>query len=218
MESAMEDLKLHIYSRTETGKGAAKRLRREGNIPGVYYYHGRESIPIYVSRQDFVKLVHHGNITVVDAILDDKEPMQCIIRDTQIDPTLRLLAHIDFMGVKTGEKITVTVPLQLKGQPVGVRSSGGILNHILREIELYCLPKDIPEFIEIDVENLEIGDSIDVSQISAGEYEILTEPERVIAAVTAPRMEEEEEEGEEEEALEPEVIGKESEEEEEEEE
>ncbi len=211
----MDDFKLHIYSRTETGKGAAKRLRRKGNIPGVYYYHGRESRPIYVSRQDFIKLVHQGNITVVDAILDDKDPLQCIIRDTQIDPTSRFLAHIDFMEVKTGEKISVTVPVHLKGQPVGVRSNGGILNHILREIELYCLPKDIPEFIQVDVEELEIGDSIDVSQISAGEYEILTEPERVIAAVTAPRMEEEEEEGEEE-ALEPEIVGKESEEEEEE--
>jgi len=207
----MLEIALNIKTRKETGKQNTKKLKREGNIPGVYYFHGKENIPFIVDKKQVQSLAGHesGLITVN---LDGKQEKKCIIREIQYDPIKAEPIHIDLMGILLTEKVTVTVPIHLIGTPVGVKTSGGILQHITREVEIQCLPGDIPQNIEVEVTNLNIGDSTHLSDISIEKIEILGEPENVIATVGAPRIIEEvvpeEEEIEEEVAPEPEVISK----------
>ena len=142
--------------------------------------------------------------------MDGKQEKKCVIREIQFDPLNAKPIHIDLMGILLTEKVTVSVPIHLNGTPVGVKNAGGILQHVVREIEILCLPTDIPPHIEVDVTDLDIGDSIHLSDISMDKIELTGEQEMVIATVSAPRIVEEEvvEEEEEEVSAEPEVISK----------
>ncbi len=212
----MAELHLNINTRDEKGSNAVRKLRREDKIPGIFYHHGTENIPFYVDRKELHNVWGHES-SLLDVTFDGKDNKKCIIRDIQFDPIKGRPIHIDLLGIKMTEKITVSVPIELVGTSTGVKNSGGILQQILREIQLECLPSDIPENIEIDVSDLDIGDNLQVSDLVAEKVEILDDPDSIVATVTAPRLvvEEEEEEGlEEEEAAEPEVVSQRSEEEE----
>ena len=209
----MSELKLSLDTRTTMGKGFAKKLRREAKIPGIYYFHGEEAIPFSVDRKAVQILMGHES-ALVDITFDGKLNKKCVIRDLQFDPLTNKPIHIDLMGIRMTEKLSVTVPVHLIGTPEGVKTGGGVLQHQTREIEIQCLPSDIPEFIEIDISNLEIGDGAFVSDITIENVEILSDNELVIANVIAPRLVEEEvsEEVEGEDGAEPEIVGKEDEE------
>ena len=178
---------VNVQKRTESGKKIAKRLRREGKIPGVFYFHGEES---------------------TNLIVDSKELLG-VISDVNSQPV-----HIDFMGIKQGEKIHIIIPLHIEGTPKGVKDGGGILQQSTREVEIECLPRDIPEHLSVDVSSLDVGESIHIRDLSFEKITILSEPERSIATVIAPKVVKEEAvEGEElaeveGEQVEPEVIGK----------
>ncbi|MBN2412305.1 50S ribosomal protein L25 [candidate division KSB1 bacterium] len=186
----MLEIALDIKTRKEKGKQYTKKLIREGKIPGVYYFRGKENIPFIVEQKQVQSLAGHesGLITVN---VDGKEEKKCIIREIQFDPINAKPIHVDLMGILLTEKVTVAVPVHLIGTPVGVKNSGGILQHIIREIEIQCLPADIPQHIEVDVTNLDIGDSAHISEIKLDKVEILGEDEMVIATVGAPRIAEE---------------------------
>ena len=193
------------------GKGAARSTRREGRIPGILYGHGEESVALSVDAGELKKLVHSISIenTILDLDLGGSEPYKVLIRELQRHPVRDEFVHIDFFHVAMDEKIQVEIPILLIGTPTGVKNKGGVLDHQLRELEVFCLPGNIPEKVELDVSGLDIGDSIHVSDIQLPDVEILTELDRAVVAVLAPTVIEVEEEAAAEATLtEPEVIGR----------
>ena len=207
----MSELNLNLETRKITGKEFARKLRREGKIPGIYYHHGEEPIPFSVDRKA-VQAILGQESSLLDITFDGKETKKSVIREMQFDPITNQPIHVDLMGIKMTERLTVTVSVHLLGIPKGVKNDGGILQHLIRDIEIECLPSDIPDNIEIDVTALNIGDGLQVSTIELEKVKILNDEDQVIANVIAPRIVEEVVESEEvEEGAEPEVVGKEEE-------
>jgi len=204
----MSEAVLNVHPRNETGKQFSKRLRREGRLPGIFYFHGEDSIKLSLDRKELVKLLS-SEVGVLNLKFDDDNERQCVIREVQYNPVSNYPVHIDFLGIKRGEKITLVIPIHLVGTPKGVKDGGCILEQSTREIEIECLPRYIPEHLEIDVTSLDIGQTLHVSDINYENITILSDAERLIATVVAPRVtragEAEAPEGV---AAEPEVIGK----------
>ncbi len=198
----MSDKVLQVEKRETTGKEFARSIRRDGKIPGVFYYAGKESEPLTVEVKA-LRMILASKPTLITLQMDDGSEKEAIIREIQRDPVSEELQHIDFMGIKRGVKITATVPLELVGEALGVKQ-GGIVEHLLREAEIECLPKDIPESLVVDVSELDIGNSLHVSDLEFENIRILTKPETGIVNVILPKVaiveevvEEELEEGEE---------------------
>src|SRR5258706_14411181 len=203
---------LEAAPRTDTGKGVARKLRAGGRVPGVYYGRGEDSIALTVALKDLRSVLDSadGSNVIVDLKLQGggAKDMKALIREIQRDPVAGVILHLDLQHISLTERITVEVPIVLIGVPTGVKDGGGILEHLLREVEVECLPTDIPSKLEVDVSALQIGDSLHVSDIKAERAVILTEADRAIAAVVPPTVLEEPKPAEEgAEALEPEVIG-----------
>ncbi|MFP4022213.1 MAG: 50S ribosomal protein L25/general stress protein Ctc [Halanaerobium sp.] len=216
----MERYSIEAELRTETGKGAARKIRRNGLIPGVVYGRGNEPRSIKIDPLDIEKLLQSNAIFDLTFVGEDGEESTVIIKDYQKDVIKQDLLHVDFQFISMDEKITVSVPMHLEGEAVGVRD-GGVLQQLLREIEIDTLPAEIPEEITIDISELEVGESLSVADLDLPEgIDLVTDSDEVIVTVVTPTelAEEDEETEEEEEFLEPEVIGEEDEEEGEEEE
>lgn len=210
----MERHSIEAELRTETGKGAARRIRRSGLIPGVVYGRGNEPRSIKVDPLDIEKLLQSNAIFDLTFVGEDGEESTVIIKDYQKDVIKQNLLHVDFQFISMDEKITVSVPMRLEGEAVGVHD-GGVLQHLLREIDIDVLPSDIPEEITIDISELEVGESLSVADLELSDtIDLITDSDEVIVTVVTPtELAEEDEEEEEEEFLEPEVIGEEDEEE-----
>ena len=202
---------LNAEKRNETGKGIARALRRGDEIPAVIYGHGRAPEALKVSRAELEKvLAVAGASTVVELKLGGKK-LKTLIREVQRHPTRLDVLHVDFLEIHAGEKLTVRAPIKLVGSPEGVRSQGGVLDQVLRDVEIRVLPSKLPEFIELDVTSLTVGHSLHVSDIKVPDAEILDDPDSTVCTVVPPRVEIEPVvviEEEEEEALEPELIRK----------
>ncbi len=202
---------LNAEKRNETGKGIARALRRNDEVPAVIYGHGRAPEALKVSRAELDKvLAVAGASTVVELKLGSKK-IKTLVREVQRHPTRLDVLHVDFLEIHAGEKLTVRAPIRLVGSPEGVRSQGGVLDQVLRDVEIRVLPSNLPEFIELDVTSLTVGHSLHVSDISVPDAEILDDPDSTVCTVVPPRVEVEPVvvlEEEEEEALEPELIRK----------
>jgi large subunit ribosomal protein L25 len=209
----MAELVVQSENRTEFGKNVNRRLRASGRIPSVVYGSSYETRHLSVDPADVIQILHsesgHNTIfklEVGDALVD------VLIRDLQLDPIKGTLMHADFQTVALDELMEFQVPVDIQGTPVGVKNSGGILDVVMREIDVECLPTEVPDSIPVDVSELEIGDSVRVSVLSVDEkVKILSDTELVVAHVVPPRIEVEEEvveEEEVEEGAEPEVIKK----------
>ncbi|NPA24373.1 MAG: 50S ribosomal protein L25 [Deltaproteobacteria bacterium] len=158
---------LAVETRTETGKGIARRLRRQGKIPAVRYGSQCPQTMYAVDRMAVERLLVENAGALVALNVDGKgveDELLSIIKDTQIDPVTGWLIHVDFYGVRYGEPIQVELPVVLEGKPVGV-AEGGLLQPVRRTLEVKCLPRQIPENIVIDVTNLGIGDAIHVNDL-----------------------------------------------------
>ena len=203
----MSEVALTVNTRDKVGKSESRRLRREGMVPGVYYFHGKEAMHFAVDAK-ILRGILAGDSNVVDIQLGKGKALPSIVKEIQKDPISGKLLHIDFMGVNLDEVVVVEVPVHIIGTAAGTKA-GGILQVLLRHIEVECLPLDIPDSIDVDVSELEINDSINVSAIEIEKAKIITEADAVIASILPPRIEEEEV-GEEEidEDAEPEVVGK----------
>lgn len=213
----MERLSLEAELRKETGKGHARRMRREGYVPAVLYGKERESVPLKISEK-----VLSGSLrsnAIIDLTIKSgrkKDKAVVMIKDLQKDVIKGHLIHADFHEISLEEKMIASVSLHLIGEPAGVKE-GGILSQALREVDVECLPTDIPSWLEVDISHLEVGDSLNVSEIETPEgVTIVTEGDETVVSVVLPTIEEEPEEVEEEEDLdqEPAVIGEEEDEEE----
>lgn len=216
----MKQLRLEVQPRSETGKGAARSVRRSGMIPGVLYGQAKETVSIKIDRRKLRNLLKTEGVetSLINLELPGQEQETTMIKKIQRDPVSREILHTDLLRISLDEEITTTVPIVTIGQPVGVEESGGVEEFPLRELQIRCLPTEIPENIEVDVSELEIGDMIQVSDLKIPEgIEVLDNPETAVAGVRPPTIIEEEPTAAEEEELilEPEVIGEEEEEEEE---
>ena len=193
------------------GKGGARKARAAGRIPGVLYGHKEKPIAVSIGKRDFeVALRHHkGANPLVSLVLGGGE-FTALIRDVQYDPLSHDILHLDFQHISLTESVEVEVMVHVTGLAIGVKDGGGILEHILRQIEVRCLPTQIPGSIDVDVSALNIGDSIHVRDLSVPNVTILTDPDATIATVVAPTVMEEKpaEEAAVATAAEPEVISK----------
>jgi large subunit ribosomal protein L25 len=191
-------------------KKHTKSLRRVGTIPGVFYLHGEENISISVLETNLKPLIYTAETHVINLKLDDGKSKSCILRDIQFDPVTDRPVHFDLQGLRENEEITIEAPIVLTGGvPIGVRE-GGILQQVIYEIKISCLPKFIPEQIEIDVASLKLNNFIHVSDLTIQNVTILENSTSSIVGVVPPAVEKEPEPGEvvAEEAVEPEVISK----------
>lgn len=209
---------LTAKKRDVTGTGGAKRLRRDGWVPAVVYGHDEESTNLKVEELQLRHLLQSISVdnTLVDLSVDDDQTRKVLIREVQTHPWKSRILHVDFFHIQEDEEIRVAIPIRFQGSPLGVRESGGILQTNRNEIEVECLPGEIPEYFELDVTDLEIGDSLHVADLNTGGVRPLEDLDATLCVVVPPTIVEvEEEEPAEEvelEELEPELIGEEGEE------
>jgi len=210
----MERVSLSAQERTGVGKSGARRARREGYVPAVLYGRGRTPRALSVGRKDLLSALRTaGRNALIDLrIAQDGESQAetVMIEEIQRDQIRREILHIDLHLISLTEALDVNVPVVLTGTPEPVTSGTGILEQLRREVEVRCLPTQIPDRLTIDVSALQVGASLHVRDLKVGEgIEVLTPPEEVLAAVVAPAVEEEAAPAAEAEAAaEPEVVGK----------
>jgi large subunit ribosomal protein L25 len=212
----MEAVALNALIRNETGKGPARRLRSTGLMPAVFYGRGMEAVSLSVNAADLMKLMkgRQENVFIKLVIQDGSEKGKTveklsIMKELQTEPVSRRFFHADFYEISMDHKLTFDVPIHFTGAPAGVRN-GGDFQHVKRELKVTCTPMKLPEFIEVDVSGLDVGQHLKVSDIPVIEdLSILDAVETVIASVSAPRVAVAKAESEEEEKpAEPEVIGR----------
>ncbi|MFQ5521397.1 MAG: 50S ribosomal protein L25 [Candidatus Methylomirabilia bacterium] len=187
----MERRDIGVSRRQGTGKQAAKRLRREGLIPAVLY--GEQSpLPLTVNPKDILKALHERSGQLLNLrFTEDGDSRATIIRALQFHPTTESLLHVDFQEVTMDRAITITVGTQAVGEPVGVKEQGGTLELILREVQISCLPSQIPDRIEADVSALRIGHVLTIANLTPPPgVRILNGPAQAVATVAAPIAEE----------------------------
>ncbi|RPI75704.1 MAG: 50S ribosomal protein L25 [Ignavibacteriales bacterium] len=193
--------------KTGDTKSSKKVLRKNGRIPGVFYARNIKPVAIDVAENAIKPLVFTGETNLINLKVN-KEEFDCIVKNVQFDPVTDRIVHFDLLGLTSGEKFTLEVPLITKGSAIGVKD-GGILQQQLHKLEIECLPSNIPQHLEIDVTNLKLGDSIHVSDLNFENIEILNQATTLVVSVNHPKVEkepvaEEVAEG----PAEPEVIGK----------
>ena len=192
--------KIDINKRESLGKKGVKQLRREGMIPGIYYSPNSESsTPIVISQGDFHEAVKSGSRIFNISVGEKKQNV--LFKSVQYHPVTDQVLHIDLYGIRMDRAVNIKIPVHLIGDPIGVTEEGGVISQATTEIEITCLPGDIPEFVETDVSGLAIGDAINVGILQLDEKITLITPEdTVLASVThamkeiEPVVEEEEEE------------------------
>ena len=174
------------------GKHDSRRVRRNGQVPVTIYGGAGEAVAALATLSDLAAILRSdsGRNTIFTVDIEGVEATEVMFADRQIDPVRSRLVHADFKRLVKGQKIEATVPLRLVGEPIGVREEAGILEQIIREIEIRCQPRDIPEHLDVDVTNLGVHDVLHVSDIPAtADVEILTEPDTVIATVSVVKEE-----------------------------
>lgn len=187
-------LSVEADPREDFGKNASRRLRHAGRIPGVVYGGGGPAIPVTVDPKRISAILHSesGHNAIFSLEIKGKAPARVMLRDWQVDPLHGDLLHVDMVRVARDAKLKVKVPVQITGEAKGVKVQGGIFEFLLREVELECLPDDIPDHITVDVTELLIGRNLRVAELPVGEkVKVLTDAHRVVAHVVALKAEEE---------------------------
>ena len=189
----MATAQLSATRRTDTGKGVARSLRRDGRIPAVIYGHHRQPETLSIESTAFTRLLVgiSAGSTILDVTVDGQAPVKALIREIQRSP-LRAseVLHVDLYEVSANEKVSLEVPVHLVGTSDGVRNFGGILDQVLHKIQIRVFPADIPASIDVDVTNLGIGKSIFVRDLKLPAGEILNDPSLPVCSCVAPRTEE----------------------------
>lgn len=179
-------------ARESFGKNVARRLRHAGRIPAVVYGGGGPVIPLTVDPRAVLRVLHSGagHNAIFTLEIPGKAPGRVMLREWQWDPLRGGLLHVDMVRIARDAKLQVRVPIQITGDAKGVKVQGGLLEFILREVEVECLPDDIPEHITVDVTELEVGSHLRVADLPVDEkVKVLAEPGRVVVHVVAPKAE-----------------------------
>ncbi len=197
------------------GKNAARRLRKQGQIPAILYGEGTISVPLTLTKKDIIAVLKSetGENTIFKIAYDASE-QDAMIKDVQVEPSSDEIVHADLILISMDKAIRVEVPIQLQGEPVGVKAEGGFVDFMTREVEIECLPRDIPDHIKVDISQLHLHQSLKISDITPPEgVKFISDPSAVIVLIEVPHKEEEVVKPEEEvvvaEPTEPEVIKKE---------
>jgi len=211
----MSEITVTVEMREERGKNSNRRLRAQGLIPAVVYGGGLDSAAITVNRRSVLDLLRKGDAgeNSIFQLTVGKQKRHAMIKEMQVDPTTGVIQHIDFSRIVMTEKLRVQVPVEVVGEAVGVKNDGGILDFMARELEVECLPGDIPDHLEVDVTTLHIGQHLEAKDVPIPEgVELMEDPTKVVLTIASPRVVEEETE-EDEDLIEgatdePKVIGK----------
>jgi large subunit ribosomal protein L25 len=189
----MREILLQGDVRTPAQMGKrSKAIRRDGKVPGVYYVHGEPNIPVTVLEKSLKPLIFTSETHVIHLKLADGAEKNCILRDIQFDPITDRPVHFDLQGLLDDEEITIEVPIVVSGgTPIGVRD-GGILQQIIRRLKISCLPKHIPDHIEVNVGGLNINDFVHVRDLTIPNITILETADNTILGVMPPTVEKEE--------------------------
>jgi len=193
----MKSVPLKAYPRTQTRRGGVKKLRATGRVPAVIY--GREVKPqnLEVSAKEIGDLIHHSaseNLLVDLAVENDARAKRlALVQEIQHHPLNGQVLHVDLHEVAENEKVIVMVPVETVGEAIGVKTGGGVLEHVLFKLKLRALPKDLPEQIVLDVSHLELGKAIHLGEIKVpSNVEVIGDKNIPVVAVALPRTEEEE--------------------------
>ena len=183
----MAEVRLKASKRDHSGKGAARRSRQEGNVPGVVYGHGMEPLPIEVDRREFLTALNtdSGMNVLLDLEIDGSTTL-ALTKELQRDPVRGTLLHADFIQIDRKQEVEVEVPIHLVGDAPGV-GEGGVLQHPVASLHVRSLATEVPQGSDVDISGLAIGDTLRVSDLADGrKYTILNDPETVVAAVGQP--------------------------------
>jgi large subunit ribosomal protein L25 len=181
-----KEIILRATAREGRGKNDSRRARRNGQVPVTIYGGAGEAVAALAPLSELAAILRSdtGRNTIFTVDIEGVEATEVMFADRQIDPVRSRLVHADFKRLVKGEKIEATVPLRLIGEPFGVREEAGMLEQLVREVEIRCQPRDIPEHIDVDVTNLKVHDVLHVSDIPVAEgIEILEEPDTAIATI-----------------------------------
>ena len=193
MATATESNVLEAQPRTPGNKNVARRVRMGGKIPGVLYGAGKDSLTVTLDPRQVTRILHSatGHNTIFDLAVEGGERTKAMIVDWQYEPIKSHLLHIDLKRIAMDQKLTVSVPIVLKGEAAGVKQQGGILEQILREVEVECLPGDIPSAIEADVSELVFGKVLRVSDLTHDEKKIqfISDANQPVAHITTVKEE-----------------------------
>ncbi len=192
MATTLEQNTLEAQPRQAGTKNEARRVRSEGKIPGVLYGAGRDSLSVTVDPRHVLRILHSetGHNTIFDLALNGGERTKAMIVDWQYEPIKGHLLHIDLKRIAMDKVLRVSVPINLTGEAEGVKTEGGILEHILREVEIECLPGDIPSHIDVDVAHLTFGKVLRVSDLPhSDKLKFLTDANQPVAHVTSVKEE-----------------------------
>jgi large subunit ribosomal protein L25 len=206
-----KEYKVQAKQRDGRGKNDARRARRDGMVPITVYGGGGETVAAVAPLRDLAAILRSesGRNTIFTIDVEGVGPSEVMFHERQIHPIHGRLIHADLTRLVKGQKIEVTVPIHLIGEPFGVKEKQGVLEQILRQIEIRCEPRIIPDVLNVDVSNLDVHDVLHISDIKVDEgIEILQDPEEVVATVGIVKEEAEAPVAETEEPVEPEVIGK----------
>jgi len=174
--------------RSSRGKNEARRLRRQGFIPATLYGGKKDPVAISVEAKRLAAILRAGHNTIFNVTIDG-DTDSVLIKDWQTDPLKGRLLHADLIRIRLDQETRVEVPIRIVGEPRGVKQDGGLLDVVSHELEVECLPTDIPEYIDVDVSDLAVGDHISVKDVKIDpKIKILTDPDHVIASVLAPRL------------------------------
>lgn len=205
----MANVNIISEEREISTKGAVNSLRREGKVPGVLYSKGSEPINFTTTEVALRPVVYTKEMHLINLKINDKEAITCILKDIQFHPVTDKIIHVDFQAITKGQKIEVQVPVSLVGQSIGIKEGGQIQQH-LHKLDIECLPKHIPDHLDVDITELNIADSVHIRDLSFDNITLLNSEDTLIVAIVAPKAEVEpdtDELADDVEAAQPEVIG-----------
>lgn len=219
---AQEEVALGAQFRENATKGIINQLRRQGKLPAVLYGGKDPALSLIIDQKEFSRALHteRGENVIISLYISDsketspkksEEPVSVIIKEIQIDPVTRKFLHVDLYRISLREQIRVNVPIEIFGEAPGVKKSGGVLDQVVHEIAVKCLPTKIPDKVICDVSSLEVGGTMTVKDLKIPkDVEVLENPEKIVVSIIAPTIVEEKpvEEVAPKEVVEPEVIGK----------
>lgn len=194
-ESRAMDATLAAVGRGERGKNEARRLRRAGRVPGVVYGQNMKgSTAVAVDPKELLQILQSesGANTLISLRVDDGEASQVLVKDFQLDPITNDVLHVDFYRPPLDRAITVTVPITLVGEPVGVKQQGGLIDFVQREVHVECMLTEIPEHIEVHIDRLMIGEGVRLRDVLENvTWSPVSDPETLLVHVIPPKVEEE---------------------------
>jgi large subunit ribosomal protein L25 len=181
----MKTITIEGHLRTESGKKAARQIRSQENVPAVIYG-GATEVNFYASAKAFKPLVYTSEFLIAEINVDGKK-YRCILKDLQFDKVSDLLLHVDLLELVDDKKVVATLPLKLVGSSVGVKAGGKLVSKV-KSVKIKALPKDLREFIELDITNLELNANLRIEDIKVPNMEIMNSPRIPVASVVMTRQ------------------------------